>query len=134
MDTYVRLTIAAETYAVPVRNVVEIADVGEVTAVPGAPAEVLGLRNLRGVILPVIDLARLFGTSRDSPPRELLVAEVSSTRAALAIDDVTDVGELPETLEEAESDFLLGTLLYQGDLIGVLDVPAIFSSVQRDVA
>jgi chemotaxis signal transduction protein len=134
MGTYVRLAVAGEMYAVPVRNVVEIADVGELTAVPGAPAEVLGLRNLRGVILPVIDLARLFGTSRDAPPGELLVAEASSTRAALAIDDVTDVGELPDPVEEAESDFLLGALLYRGDLIGVVDVPAIFSSLQGEVA
>lgn len=134
MGTYVRIGVAGETYAVPVGNVVEIAGVGEMTPVPGAPREVLGLRSLRGVIVPVIDLARLFGTSQDVPPGELLVAEVSITRAALAIDYVTDVGELPDPVEEAESEFLLGTVVYRGDLIGMIDVPAIFGSLQREAA
>ncbi len=67
--------MAEEAYAVSVLNVLEVASLGEVTPVPGAPIEILGVRNLRGKILPVIDLAALLGTRRSRPAGRLLVTE-----------------------------------------------------------
>ncbi len=130
MSTYAQLRLAAETYAVPVSNVVEIASLGDLAAVPGAPPEILGVRNLRGQILPVIDLARILGLNSTAPPKQLLVAESGSIKAGLAIDEVSHVRELPDPTEQAESDFLLGTLIYEGQLLAVIDVPRIFSSLQ----
>jgi chemotaxis signal transduction protein len=131
MSTYTRLKVAAEVYAVPIGNVVEIASLGDLTAVPGAPRQILGVRNLRGQILPVIDLALLLGLTAAAPPRQLLVAEAGSVKAGFAIDEVSDVGELPDPNEGAESDFLLGTMFHDGELLGVIDVPRIFGSLQR---
>jgi chemotaxis signal transduction protein len=123
--------VAAETYAVPIGNAVEIATLGDLTAVPGSPREILGVRNLRGQILPVIDLAMLLGLNAAVPPRQLLVAEAGSVKAGFAIDEVSSVGELPDPTEGAESDFLLGTMFHDGELLGVVDVPRIFGSLQR---
>ena len=95
MSTYTRLKVAAEVYAVPIGNVVEIASLGDLTAVPGAPRQILGVRNLRGQILPVIDLALLLGLTSAAPPRQLLVAEAGSVKAGFAIDEVSDVGRRP---------------------------------------
>jgi chemotaxis signal transduction protein len=131
MGTYTRLKVAAEAYAVPVGNVVEIASLGDLTAVPGAPREILGVRNLRGQILPVIDLALLLGLTAAAPPKQLLVAEAGNVQAGFAIDEVSNVGELPDPNEGAESDFLLGTMFHDGELLGVIDVPRIFGSLQR---
>jgi purine-binding chemotaxis protein CheW len=130
MSTYAQLRLGAEAYAVPVSNVVEIASLGDLTAVPGAPPEILGVRNLRGQILPVIDLARILGLNVTAPPKQLLVAESGSIKAGLAIDEVSHVRELPDPTEGAESDFLLGTLIHEGQLLAVIDVPRIFSSLQ----
>ena len=82
MSTYAQLRLAAEAYAVPIGNVVEIAILGDLTTVPGARPEILGVRNLRGQILPVIDLAQLLGLNPVTPPRQLLVAESGSVRQA----------------------------------------------------
>ena len=125
------MKVAAETYAVPIGNAVEIATLGDLTAVPGSPREILGVRNLRGQILPVIDLAMLLGLNAAVPPRQLLVAEAGSVKAGFAIDEVSSVGELPDPTEGAESDFLLGTMFHDGELLGVVDVPRIFGSLQR---
>jgi chemotaxis signal transduction protein len=40
------------------------------------------------------------------------------------------VGELPEPSESAQPDFLLGTMIHDGELLAVIDVPRIFSSLQ----
>jgi chemotaxis signal transduction protein len=129
MTSYTRLLAGGEAYAVPVGYVTEVADLGDVTAVPGAPAEILGVRNLRGQLLPVIELARLFGLPEAAAPRQLLVAEAGSVRAAFAVDKVTDVGELPDTGEEPGSAFLTGAILADGDLIGVIDMPRVIGSL-----
>ena len=130
MGVYARLRIATETYAVPVGDVLGVADLGDLTAVPGAPGEILGVRSLRRQILPVIDLAMVIGV-RGAQPKRLLVAEAEGILAGFAVDEVTDVGELPDPAEETESDFLVGAMLYDGDLIGVIDVTRIFGSLAR---
>jgi chemotaxis signal transduction protein len=131
MSTYVRLRVAAEAYAMPVGHVREIADLGTVTPVPGLRPEVLGVRNLRGQILPVIDLAMLLRVARTNAPARLLVAEAGGLAAGLAIDEVSGVGEMPEPTDESDSDLLSGAVLDGDDLIGVIDVPSVFAELER---
>jgi len=113
----------------PVEHVIQVAPLGQVTAVPGSAAQMLGVQNLRGQILPVIDLALLLGISRTAPPTRLLVAESAGRQAGFAIDEVSEVGELADPTEETESDLLLGATLAGGDLIGIFDVSRIFDSL-----
>jgi len=128
----VRLRVGAEAYAVPVEHVLEVTGLGEVAAVPGARPELLGVRNLRGQILPVADLARLLGTGRPAAATRLLVAESAGRRAGFAVDEVSGVGELAEPAEETESGLLAGAVLAGGDLIGVIDMPRVFDALQFD--
>jgi purine-binding chemotaxis protein CheW len=130
--TYVRLRVASESYAMPVENVLEVAAIGKVTVVPGSPAEVLGVRSLRGQILPVIDLGMLLG-SRGAAPGQLLVAEAGDRKAGFAVDEVSDVGSLPEPTEETDSGLLRGGLLHGDDLVGVIDVTAVFDALERAI-
>jgi chemotaxis signal transduction protein len=132
MGTYVRVKAAGETYAVPVEHVLEAAELGQVRAVPGARPELLGIKSVRGQILPVVDLARLLGVHRAAPPTRLLVAEARGFRVGFAIDEVTGIGGLggPEELSEpapgTESGLLIGATLSDGELVGIVDVPRVF--------
>jgi chemotaxis signal transduction protein len=141
MSSYVRMKVAAEAYAMPVEHVLEAAGLGRVRAVPGARRELLGIRTLRGQILPVVDLARLLGVHRTSVPTRLLVAEARGFRVGFAIDEVNGIGdlgdlaELGETgelgmpAEGIESGLLAGATLSDGELVGVLNVPRVFDSL-----
>jgi chemotaxis signal transduction protein len=126
---YVRLRVAAESYAMPVEHVREAADLGQVEAVPGARPELLGVRNLRGQLLPVVDLARLLGLARAAPAGRLLVAEEGGRQAGFAVDEVSGVGELPDPAEDTESDLLVGAALIDSELTGVIDVPRVFDAL-----
>jgi purine-binding chemotaxis protein CheW len=131
VSVHVRMRVGTEMYAMPVENVLEVAELGDLAVVPGARPEALGVRNLRGQILPVFDLAALFGVRRTDVPQRLLVAESDGRRAGFAIDEVSDVGELPEPAEETESDLLLGAALAGEDLVGVVDVRRLFAALER---
>jgi chemotaxis signal transduction protein len=130
VSVHVRLRLGAEEYALPVEHVLEVVDLGELAAVPGAPATVLGIRNLRGQILPVYDLAALFRVEGGPAPARVVVAEDGDRRVGLAVDGVTDVSDLPEPGEEAQSEFLRGATLVDEGLVGVVDVPRLLDALE----
>jgi chemotaxis signal transduction protein len=117
----------------PVENVLEVVPMGTVTAVPGAPAEVLGVRGLRGLILPVVDLGALLRNPGTTPGGLLVVAEAGDRTAGFAVDEVNDVVQLPDPTEETDSGLLRGGLLRGNDLVGVIDVPAVFDALERAI-
>ena len=131
MSVHVHFRLGAESYALPVADVLEVAEVGTLTPVPGAPPSVLGVRNLRGQVLPVIDLAAVLGAREPQPATKLVVADNGGRRAGLAIDEVTDVGEVVAEVHETESPFLSGSTLVEGELVGIVDVDEVFATVER---
>jgi len=133
MNVHVRFRLGTESYAVPVAEVLEVAEVGALTPIPGAPASVLGVRNLRGQVLPVIDLAAVLDARRAQPVGKLVVTERGGRRAGLAIDQVTDVGEVVSEVHDAESPFLSGSALVDGELVGIVDVDEVFAAIERSV-
>jgi chemotaxis signal transduction protein len=129
MSIHVHLRVAGEAYAVRIENVLEVVRLGEVTAVPGARAELLGVLNLRGRVLAVADLAPILGLRRTAPPARMLVAESGDREAGFVIDEVVDVGELQDPTEATESALLAGATLADGDLIGVIDLDRVFDAL-----
>jgi purine-binding chemotaxis protein CheW len=122
--------IAGEHYALPVDDVLEVAEYGEVAPVPGARATVLGVRNLRGNVLPVLDMAVVFGIERAGSPQRIAVVEQDGRKAGLAVDSVIGVEHLPGATEEVESRYLLGAALTEGALVGVIDVRSVLDAAQ----
>lgn len=131
-ETCVRVRVGAEEYALPVRHVPEVAELGDVTPVPGTPAQVLGIRNLRGEVLPVFDLATGLGAEGGGSPDRLILAEDPGPpvrRCALAVDEVLEVSELPDAQEAVGSPLLEGAVLLDGRLVGLIDVPALLDAL-----
>jgi chemotaxis signal transduction protein len=130
-DVHVQVRVGAELYALPVERVLEVGTIRELTAAPGASHATLGVCNLRGDILPVFDLAAALGLPRSEAPQRMLVAERGGTRAGFAVDEVTDVDELPEADQEADCALLSGAALVDGALVGVIDVDRLFDTLER---
>jgi purine-binding chemotaxis protein CheW len=129
---HVRVRVGGESYAVPIESVREIAVLGDVAALPGAPAAVLGVLNLHGRVLPVIELSVLFGVADEDQPLRIVIAEDDGRQAGLAVHSVSGIEVLPETPEEVDSPLLRGAALVDGVLVGALDVAAVFDTIQQD--
>lgn len=83
-----------ENYAIPIEQIREIRAVESITKVPKAKSYVKGIMNLRGQIIPVIDVKEKLGldsVSTNSSKQRILVAEVNNSLAGLLVDEVDQV-------------------------------------------
>ncbi len=91
--TYVLFRLGTERYALPVSSVVSVVRYESPTPVPRSSDEVLGVVNLRGRVLPVVDLGRRFGKStfEANPSSRVVVAESAAGTVGIAVDAATEV-------------------------------------------
>jgi len=84
-----------ENYAIPIEQIREIRAVESITKVPRAKSYVMGIINLRGSIIPVIDVKEKLGldsgTSISSSKQRILVADVNNSLTGLLVDEVDQV-------------------------------------------
>lgn len=94
---YVLFRVGAEEYALPISRVSSIIRYEPATPVPRAPDTVDGVINLRGRVIPVVDLSRcLFGTAFAPTSRSrIVVAESEDTLVGLAVDAASEVASFP---------------------------------------
>jgi len=85
--------IDREHYGVDIAAVESIIKMQAITAVPRAPAFVEGVTNLRGKVLPVIDLRRRFGLAATDPTKDtrIVVVELNSVTVGMVVDGVSEV-------------------------------------------
>jgi chemotaxis protein histidine kinase CheA len=86
--------VANKDYFLPIANMIEIADLSPIIRLPLAPPAVRGLMNLRGQVLPVIDLSLQFGsTSTFVAVRKLVIAEANGEKLAFLAEGIPDLAE-----------------------------------------
>jgi len=96
-EEYLTFTLGDEHYAIDILAVREIRAYGAVTRIAGAPEFIRGVMNLRGVIVPVVDLRLRFGVggAELTPLTVLIVLQFARRLVAVVVDSVADVARLP---------------------------------------
>lgn len=138
----VTFTVEAAIYAVPVSRVQEVLDAQPTAPMPNAPPHLLGMIDLRGTTVPVVDLRRILGRpwADDTPQTRLLIVWIGTgdRRALVGLrsDSVIEVTQLDEgkiTPMDA-GDFLqwhdrsvMGFGRCEGEVVSVLDLDNLFS-------
>jgi purine-binding chemotaxis protein CheW len=130
--------IGRETFGLPISMVHEIVRPPEITNVPHAPEYVEGVMNLRGRIVPVIDLRRRFGgvPMENSRKNRVLVVDVDARAVGLIVDSASEVLKIsdleieppPNVFSEASTNYVTGVAKYQGRLIILVDLRKILQS------
>ena len=126
-----------DLYAVDIMRIKEIIRPQKLTPLPQAPSFIDGIINLRGVVIPVVDMRKRF----DMPARELsastrlLIVRLSSQTLGLVVDDVTEVITVP--VKEIKpppvvsagliTNHLLGVCLSGDNMVMLLDIDRLLS-------
>jgi purine-binding chemotaxis protein CheW len=94
----VTFDLGAESYAVPIAMVREIVRLGDLTRVPNAPPHIRGVMNLRGRVLPVVELRTRLGLPAldPTPAARIVVAEVRGRLLGYLVDRVAQVTRIGE--------------------------------------
>jgi chemotaxis signal transduction protein len=130
--------LSGSRFAVDVRSAREVAVFDELTVVPRAPRQLLGVANLRGTVVPILDAGPLLGLPELRPPRSVrtLVLRDGSLLAAVAVENVLGLEPfddvLPVTDPAAPRDhgphrLVAGWLTWAGETLALLDVPRILT-------
>lgn len=128
----VSFTLEKEEYAVDILSVQEINRITEITRVPNAPDYVEGVINLRGKVIPVINLRKKFGlVNKDTDDSSrVIIMDIQGITYGLVVDSVSEVLRIPSNIVEppppmassTSSIFIKGIAKLDNRLIILIDI------------
>lgn len=129
--------LANEVYGVDISRVQEIIRMTTITRLPRAPEFVEGVINLRGKVIPVVDLKKRFGLEQGERTKSsrIVVVDVGDHVIGMVVDAVSEVLRVPTEAVEPpspvvttiESDYIRGIAKVEGRLIILLDLDRVLS-------
>lgn len=143
---YLTFKLAEEIFALDVAKVREILELTTITKVPKTPEFMRGVINLRGSVVPVVDMRLKFGMSmtEETVNTCIIVVEVSLNGDSIVLgalaDSVQEVVEMePDSIEPAphigsklDTNFIKGMGKIDDHFVMILDIDKIFSSVELE--
>jgi purine-binding chemotaxis protein CheW len=129
--------LGGELYAVDIGAVYEIIRMQPITKVPKAPFFVEGIINLRGKVIPVVDMRKRFGLTNleQTKDNRIMVVDSGGQSVGIIVDAVTEVLRIAsESVEPpssiittSASDYMLGIAKRDGDMIVLLDLDRVLT-------
>ena len=147
-EQYLTFMLGDETYALDIFRVCEVLEFSKATKVPRTPDFMRGVINLRGKVVPVIDLNRKFDleqsemtvntcviiveVSREDGERLTLGALADSVKEVLEI-ETANIEPPPDIGTKLSIDFIKGMGRHNGEFLIILDIDRIFSAEELDL-
>lgn len=130
--------LAGEEYGLEILKVHEIIGLLPITRVPRTPGFIRGVINLRGKVIPIVDLRAKFGMAQQSDAKEscIIVVQVQGVQIGVVVDRVSEVANVsdadieppPSFGEDVPTDFLLGLGKANGRVRLLLDIDRVLST------
>jgi purine-binding chemotaxis protein CheW len=138
---YLTFRLAGEEYGIEILKVVEIIKIMDITSVPRMPETVRGVINLRGKVIPVVELRRQFGMESITDNSETCIIVVNvcilqkDVQMGILVDTVSEVLDIlekdieppPQFGSQTNTDFILGMAKAKGDVKLLLDINRVLS-------
>lgn len=129
-------SLGENLFAVDIMRIREIILPQKLSALPGASQIVEGVINLRGAVIPVMNMRKRFGMAEaaDCTPGKLLIVSLARQTIALAVDNVMEVITIPareikpplDTADGIGMEYLLGVCLSDDRVFMILDIDSLF--------
>ena len=136
--------IGAQEFCVDIMSIREIRGWAPATPLPRSPGYVRGVINLRGAVLPIVDLsARLgLGAAEPSARHVIIVAQIGSQLVGLLVDAVSDiltatddqVQPTPDVASDMARTFVQGILALEGRMISLISLDRVLPDVVQEAA
>src|SRR5690242_10088756 len=137
LSQLISFAIGDDQYGVDIMAVREIKGWTEITHLPNQPDYMRGVLNLRGAMVPIIDLRCRFGqgTTEATPLHVVLVVQIGTSLVGLLADRVLDIvafesakiQPVPRLAKDGRADFLSGLLTIENGMIATIDLSSLLS-------
>ncbi|NND99911.1 MAG: purine-binding chemotaxis protein CheW [Pirellulaceae bacterium] len=133
---FVGFKLGGKDYAFPIDQTREIVELRSITPTPDVPEHIVGVTNLRGQIIPIVDLQRVLTPGAPATPsRHAVVVDVCGQLTGCLVDSVTRVVRLPQSEIQTADDILDqenarsvdGFAKYEGTILIVLDASRVIA-------
>jgi len=138
----VSFSLGEEEFGIDILSVQEINRVSAITRVPNAPKYVVGVINLRGKIIPIVDLRKRFSMPSVTVTEHsrIIVVEIEHRVVGFLVDSVRHVLNIPKSIIEPtppmvgdnKSEYINGIVRLDGTLLTLLDIDKILSKNHKD--
>ena len=139
---FISFAIGDDQYGVDIMAVREIKGWSDITHLPKQPEYVRGVLNLRGSIVPIIDLRCRFGQglTEATPLHIVIIVQIATRQVGLLADRVLDIVStdssqiqpVPRIAQVSRVDFLSGLVTVEGAMIALIDLPNLLSTQLGD--
>jgi purine-binding chemotaxis protein CheW len=139
---FISFVIGPDQYGVDIMAVREIKGWSDITHLPKQPEYVRGVLNLRGGIVPIVDLRCRFGEglTETTPLHIVIIVQIGGRQVGLIGDRVLDIVSVeasqiqavPRTAKGATADFLAGLVTHDDTMIALIDLPSLLSAQDEE--
>ncbi|UWP97290.1 chemotaxis protein CheW [Aliiroseovarius crassostreae] len=136
--------VGGQDYSVDIMSVREIRGGAQATSLPHAPSYVKGVINLRGTVLPIVDLAKRLGMheDKDSERNVIIVVAIGERTVGLVVDAVSDILAIseqdmqppPEMRADQKRNFVSALTIVEDRMIRILDLNAVLPETNEEAA
>lgn len=136
-NRYLEFNLGPEHYAVPLLDVKEVIPIPETTLLPNGPAYFIGIMNLRGQIVSVIDLRKKIGIKNKAENSEeaVIITSFEDISIGLIVDSINkvlniplkEIKEIPEVQSQVNAKYILGVFQNEDRLSILLDLKSILN-------
>ncbi len=142
-EQYLTFRLNNQDYGIPILEVQEIKGMTEITPIPNSPVFIKGVINLRGTVVPIIDLRLRFNIEEAeyNDLTVIVVVNIKDKLAGLVVDSVSDVmnasseqrSEAPEFEGQVNRKFIDGLVQYEDRLVILLDIDKLADAEEMEV-
>lgn len=144
MKELISFRIGAQEFCVDIMAIREIRGWTAATALPQSPSFVKGVINLRGAVLPIVDLASRLGfeSTEASDRNVIIVAQIGEQVVGLLVDAVSDILTVtddviqptPDVASETAKSFIRGLIAMDGRMISLIGLDRVLPDLELEAA
>ncbi|MGM0378267.1 MAG: chemotaxis protein CheW [Bacillota bacterium] len=137
ISQFVVFKISNESFALDVSNIGSISGINDITSAPDSPDYVEGVMNLRGDIIPVINLAKRFNIDSDVKIKDkrVIVIEIENKLFGFLVDDASkaiqidtkDIADTPSLIKGNDGDYIDGICKVDNDILLLINLEKVLS-------
>lgn len=131
-ERFIEFSLGEEDYAIPLLMVKEVISIPETTPIPKAPKHFIGLMNLRGQVISIVDLRTKLNIKPNAEENDsaIIIVDFNNVNVGIVVDAInkvlafskSELQEMPELQSQVKADYILGIYKKEEGLTVLLDI------------